>query len=551
MPGVPVMSETEPPFGHLPQAQPAAPRRRRPGLVWLIPLIAAVLGGGIALRSWLSQGPTITIAFRTAEGIEPGKTLIRYENVNVGTVTRIKFAPDGGVRVSAELSRDAEQFLREDSQFWVVLPRISAGGISGLGTLFSGAYISFTAGHSKKSAREFRGLESPPVDTQNRPGREYILHARDAGSLQVGSPVLFHRVKAGEVIAYRINPDGSGVTLRIFVDAPYDQFVTTGVRFWQASGVDVTLDAAGVKVQTQSVAAILEGGLAFEAAPDSAAAPAASAGTQFELFNDHSSAMQRPYTEIQHWRAYFKESLRGLSVGAPVELHGIHIGDVSGFGVEYDRAAGIFRFPVDIDVYADMLREHYVAGAARAEDETQAAQREIVDRLIAAGMRGRLKTGSLLTGQLYVDLDFVPHAPPATINWNNPRPLLPTVSGGLTQLTDNLGDIAYKLDQVPLDQIGQQLLASLHELQTTLRNTSTLMGHVNDQVTPELTAALGDARHALQAAQSTISDGSPLQGDLRDALRQVSRSARALAELSDFLEQHPEALIRGKSREQK
>jgi paraquat-inducible protein B len=552
IPGDPAMSGAEPPFGHLPQAQPAAPRRHRPGLVWLIPVIAAVIGGGIALRSWLEEGPTITIAFRTAEGIEPGKTLIRYENVNVGSVTRIKFVPDGGVRVSAQLSHDAEQFLREDSQFWVVLPRISAGGISGLGTLFSGAYISFTAGHSKQSAHEFRGLESPPVDIENRPGKEYVLHARDAGSLQVGSPVLFHRVKAGEVIAYRINPDGRDVTLRIFVDAPYDQFVTTAVRFWHASGVDLTLDASGLKFQTQSVAAILEGGLAFEAAPDSpATAASASTGTQFELFNDHASAMQRPYTEIQHWRAYFKESLRGLSVGAPVELHGIHIGEVSGFGVEYDRAAGIFRFPVDIDVYADMLREHYVAGAARAEDQTQAAQREIVDRLIAAGMRARLKTGNLLTGQLFVDLDFVPHAPPATINWNSPRPLLPSVSGGLTQLTDNLGDIAYKLDQLPLDQIGGQLLASLHDLQTTLHNTSTLMGHVNDQVTPELTAALGDARHTLQAAQSTLSDGSPLQGDLRDALKQVSRSARALAELSDFLEQHPESLLRGKPREEK
>ena len=171
IPGGPAMSEAEPPFGHLPHAEPALPRRHRPGLVWLIPLIAAVIGGGIALRSWLSEGPTITIAFRTADGIEPGKTFIRYENVNVGSVTRIKFAPDGGVRVSAELSRDAEQFLRQDSQFWVVLPRISAGGISGLGTLFSGAYISFTAGRSKQSAREFHGLESPPVDIQNRPGK--------------------------------------------------------------------------------------------------------------------------------------------------------------------------------------------------------------------------------------------------------------------------------------------------------------------------------------------------------------------------------------------
>lgn len=545
------MSGVEPPFGHLPEAQPATPRRHRPGLVWLIPLLAAVLGGFIAVEHWLSQGPTITIAFRTADGIEPGKTLIRYKNVNVGSVTRIQFAPDGGVRVNAQLSRDAKPFLRQDSQFWVVRPRITAGGISGLGTLFSGAYIDFTAGHAQASRTEFQGLEAPPVDTQDRPGVEYTLYARDAGSLQVGSPVLFHRVKAGEVIAYHINQDGSGVTLRIFIDAPYQGYVTTGARFWHASGIDLTLDAGGLKVQTQSAAAVLEGGLAFEVPAVDNPGPVAPAGTRFELFGDRASAMRHPYIQVQHYRAYFTESLRGLSPGAPVELHGIRVGEVSNFGIEYDRASGIFRFPVDVDIYTDMLREHYIAGSARAEDETQASQRGIVDRLVAAGMRARLKSANLVTGQLLVDLDFVAHAAPARIDWNTARPLLPSVSGGLTALTDNLGNIASKLDQVPLNEIADQLLASLRDLRTLLSNTSTLMSHVDTRVTPEIAAALADARRALQNAESTLSERSALQGDLHDALSQLSRAARALAELSDFLEQHPESLIRGKGRDGK
>ena len=540
------MNEPDEHLARLPEAQPAERRRHRPALVWLIPLIAALLGGWIALQSWLAKGPTITVAFRTADGIEPGKTLIRYKNVDVGSVTRVSFTKDGGVLVSATLTHDATQFLREDSQFWVVRPRVSAGGVSGLSTLFSGAYINFTAGRSDHSSREFRGLEIPPIDTEGLPGHEYVLHAHDAGSLQVGSPVLFRRVKAGEVIAYRVDPDGSGVTLRIFVDSPYDHFVTTAVRFWHASGIDLTLDAAGLRVQTQSAVSVLEGGLAFETPPDSTLAPAAPAGAQFELFNDRASAMRHPYTEIQHYRVYFKESLRGLSAGAPVDLHGIHVGEVSGFGIEYDQDEGIFRFPVDVDIYTDMLREHYIAGAKRANDTTTAGQREIVDRLVAAGIRARLKTGNLVTGQLYIDLDFVPHAPRTVINWNTPRPLMPSVEGGLNRLADKLGDIASKLDQVPLDQISAQLLSTLHELQGTLRGASALVGHLNDDVTPEVTAALGNARQALKAVESTLSDTSPLQGDLRDTLKQLSRSARTLADLSDYLEQHPESLLRGK-----
>ena len=540
------MSEPDEHLAQLPEAQPAEPRRHRPALVWLIPLIAALLGGWIALQSWLAKGPTITVAFRTADAIEPGKTLIRYKNVNVGSVTRVSFTKDGGVLVSATLTHDATQFLREDSQFWVVRPRVSAGGVSGLSTLFSGAYISFTAGRSDQSRREFRGLEIPPVDTEGLPGHEYVLHAHDAGSLQVGSPVLFRRVKAGEVIAYRIDPDGSGVTLRIFIDSPYERFVTTAVHFWHASGIDLTLDAAGLKLQTQSAVAVLEGGLAFETPPDSTLAPPAPAGTQFELFSDRASAMRHPYTEIQHYRVYFKESLRGLSAGAPVDLHGIHVGEVSGFGIEYDQDEGIFRFPVDVDFYTEMLREHYIAGATRANDTTKAGQREIVDRLVAAGMRARLKSGNLVTGQLYIDLDFVPHAPRTAINWNTPRPQMPSVDGGLNALADKLGDIATKLDQVPVDQISAQLLKTLQELQGTLRGTSALVGHLNDDVTPEVTAAIGSARQALKAVESTLSDASPLQSDLRDTLKQLSRSARTLADLSDYLEQHPESLIRGK-----
>jgi paraquat-inducible protein B len=537
------------PEADVPHAKPGHAHRAPFALVWVIPIVAAVLGGWIALHSWLAKGPTVAISFRNAEGIDPGKTIIRYKDVNVGTVTHVSFSRDGSVLVSASLSHDAGEFVRADSQFWVVRPRVSAAGISGLSTLFSGAYVAFSAGRSERAGHEFKGLEVPPPDTEGRAGREFILHTSDAGSLQVGAPVLFHRVRAGEVTALQIDPDGSGMTLKVFVDSAYEQFVTAAVRFWQASGVDLTLDAQGLKVETQSAVAVLEGGLAFEAPPNSAAAAPAPPDTQFALFKDRAGAMSHPYTQIQSFRMYFTESLRGLSPGAPVDLHGILVGEVSRFGFEYDESAGIFRFPVDVDIYTDMLEEHYIAGAHRPKVMTQADQHEIVDRLVAAGMRARLKTGNLVTGQLYVDLDFVPNASPARINWSTALPEMPSAAGGLSALADKLGDIATKLDKMPLERISGELLKTLQSLQTALNGTSTLVGHLNQDVAPEAAAALSSTREAMKALGSTLSEASPLQSDLRDTLRQLARSARTLADLSDYLEQHPESLLRGKPKD--
>jgi paraquat-inducible protein B len=540
------MSDENDPLSHLPSTQPAPARHHRLQLVWLVPVVAAILGIWIGVHSWLSTGPTIDISFRTAEGIEPGKTLVRYKNVNIGTVTALRFSKDGGVVLTALMAPDARPFLRKDSQFWVVRPRVSSGGISGLGTLFSGAYISFVAGSSPEQSLDFRGLEAPIVETEDVPGRIFVLHAADAGSLEVGSPLLFRRVRAGTVVSFEVDNDGRGVTLKVFVDSPYDHFVTSDTRFWHASGVDISLDSSGLRVQTQSAATILEGGLAFETPEDRPPAPPAAAQTRFELFRNHDEAMKKPYKDVHHYVVYFNESLRGLSPGAAVALHGITVGEVQGFGIEYDPKQHIFRFPVEVNVYTDMLRQRYVAGAPHAMDSTEAGQRDIVDHLVAAGMRAQLRSGNLVTAQLYIDLEFYPHAAPAKINWNTETPEMPSVSGGLDALTDTLGDIAQKIDKMPLDKIGVQLEAALAQLRSTLQSTTALVDHMDQQVTPELRSALVGAQQTLQTAQATLQLDSPLQSDLHDTLEQLSRAARALSELSDLLEQHPEALLRGK-----
>jgi paraquat-inducible protein B len=514
-------------------------------LIWVIPIVAALIGGWLVLQRVAARGPTITVQFHSAEGLSPGRTVIRYKDVDVGTVSSVRISRQGGITVVASMTRDAEPFLMKDSKFWVVRPRISAGSISGLGTLFSGAYISFAAGHLAQGETHFVGLETPPVDTQDLPGREFVLHANDLESLEVGSPVLFRRVKAGQILSYAVDAGGHGVTLRAFIGSPFDAFVTQDTRFWQASGVDISVDSDGVRVQTQSIASILDGGVAFESPQDSRGAPPAAAGTEFAILRDRAEAMKRPYRQVHRYKVYFTQSLRGLSPGAPVDLHGIIVGEVQRFGLEFDHRRGVFRFPVEVNVYSERLREQYLAGAEQAADVTADEQRILVDRLVKAGMRAQLKTANLVTGQLYIALDFFPNAPAAKIDWNTAQPVMPAVSGGLNALTDSLGDIAAKINKVPIEELGNGLLADTHALNLALGDTAKLVDQLNAQVAPEARRALVSAQAALDSAHATLMSESPLQGNLNDALKQLSRAARSLTDLTEFIEQHPESFIRG------
>jgi len=275
----------------LPEAVAASKRRWSLSIVWAIPIVAALAGGWLAFKAISEQGPTITITFKTAEGLEAGKTKIKYKNVDVGEVKQIALSRDASeVVVTAEVVKGATPYLVEDTRFWVVRPRIGAGGVSGLGTLFSGVYIGADIGKSSQARRKFTGLEVPPVFTSDVPGRQFVLRGHDLGSLDQGDGVYFRRVQVGQVTAAELDKDGNGVTVKIFVNAPYDQYVTTNTRFWHASGIDLSLDTSGFKVHTQSLAAIILGGIAFQTPPGIAVSAPAEADAVFTLFSDRAQA---------------------------------------------------------------------------------------------------------------------------------------------------------------------------------------------------------------------------------------------------------------------
>jgi paraquat-inducible protein B len=535
--------------GDIPQAV-AVPRRRWSiSLVWLIPIIAALVGGGIALHYLFSKGPTITITFRNAEGLEAGKTKIRYKDVDIGTVKEITISNDRTkVIVTADIVKQEENLIANDTRFWVVRPRITFNSVSGLGTLLSGAYIAVDAGKSDKRKKEFTGLETPPNVTSDTPGSHFTLHSDDIGSLYIGAPVYMRRVAVGSVTGYSIDRDGKGVTLDIFINSPNEKFVTTNARFWHASGIDLSLEGSGIKLNTESLISIIVGGISFEPPTDSPAGNPAPANASFTLYADKATAMKPIKQEVQTYLLYFTESLRGLSVGAPVDFRGISIGEVKSISVEYDRENKVLRFPVEVNIFPERLRARYRSGAP----QMSAMEREphvLLDRWVARGFRAQLKSANLITGQLYVALDFFPNASPAKANWHSSPAALPTVPGALEDIQETLGRIANKLDKVPIEAIGNNLNQTLQNLNATLISADKVVKQLDTSVLPELHGTLEQAHKALGNAERTLSSDAPVQQDLRDTLNEVGRAAQSLRVLSDYLSRHPEAILRGRKGE--
>ncbi len=324
-------------------------------MVWLIPILAAVVAIGIAVQRFLSEGPTITIVLTLAQGVEAGKTVIKYKDVNIGQVTAVRLTDDAAkVEITAKIAKSAANLMVEDAKFWVVEPRITLSGVSGLGTLLSGNYIGFEAGKSTKTQHTFVGLAEPPIITSGQ-GKAFTLKAAKLGSLGVGAPVYYRSLEAGQVLAYELSKSGTEIDVKIFVNAPYDQYVTAGTRFWNASGIEVSVGATGVEVQTESLVALIAGGVAFDTPPSARAAQPAAANATFTLHPDRAAALKQPDAIARHYVLYFGETLRGLAVGAPVTLLGLPGGEVVDVGLDIDPVTSDLRGRVEIVVYPERL----------------------------------------------------------------------------------------------------------------------------------------------------------------------------------------------------
>jgi paraquat-inducible protein B len=565
------------PPAQTPSRQPGAVpearvQRRRPfNVIWLIPLVAALIAAYLAWRAISQEGPTITISFATADGLTVGQTKIRHKAVDLGTVKRITLSKDmSHVVVQADMSAEAEQFLTSNARFWVVRPRFTPGGVSGLETLVSGAYIEMDPGaRGGEPRREFQGLEEPPAVRSDEPGRSYTLKANRLGSLGIGSPVFYRDIIVGEVLGYDLPAThpapNQGVAVKVFIRKPYDDLIHANTHFWNASGVAVNLGAAGIKFELESLRAVLSGGIAFDTDAPPRDGPLSPSGATFTLYPDQATADAAGYQHNVPMLVYFKGSVRGLAVGAPVEMFGIPVGTVTDINLEFDPTGGNSRVAVRFAVQPERI-----FGPDNMPDTPPF---ETARSLVAHGMRAQLRSASLITGQQVVALDFFPAAPPAQVSQHEGTIVIPGTSGGFENITSGLGDILAKLNALPLEDIARnlndalsglrefstapELQQSVHTLNATLFSIQQLARSANAGVGPAmeklpaiaqgLQSAVDRANKLLTSTDAGYGGNSQFRRDLERLMDQFSDMARSVRLLADFLDQHPEALLRGRS----
>ncbi|PAW49206.1 mammalian cell entry protein [Pseudomonas moraviensis] len=521
---------------------PIKTRRFSISLVWIVPVVAVLVGISLVVHNLMQEGPTIVVNFKTGSGLVANKTEVKYRSVVIGQVTDVELSGDQkSVDATIKLAKQAETFTREDSQFWVVRPRIGAGGVSGIDTLLSGDYIGADIGQANNRAKHFKGLENPPPITYGEPGKRFMLHASDLGSLDIGSPVYYRKIPVGQVVTYALNPEGKGVDIEVFIHAPNDAFVTENTRFWNASGIDINVGANGFAVKTESLSTMLVGGIAFRAPDYSPNDVAAADDKDFELFADQQTALAPPNGKAQYLVLRFEQSLRGLKVDAPVEFLGMEIGRVVGINLDFDAKKRTFPLNVGIVIYPQRLGLAYkkMLTEFKHDPNDEAAGIRLLGTFVENGLRAQARSGNLLTGQLYIALDFFPKAEKVAFDATARPVALPTVPGSLEQLQEKLEAVVDKLNKLPVERIAGNLDSNLVELRKGLQQ-------FNAKTLPGVQTTLADVSKTLQSASSTLAEDSPQREKLTETLDELGRMSRSLRELSDYLGRHPESLIRGR-----
>ena len=511
-------------------------------LVWFLPIIALLVSAWLIYKSASEKGAVITINFPTAEGLEVDKTKIRYLNVDVGKVTAISINDDlKTIRVTAQMDSKAYAYLKEGTNFWVVKPQVGLGGISGLGTLLSGAYIELKPGKGKEKY-DFTGLTVPPIMKSQVDGKQYVLETNNLGSMRPGTPINFHGIPVGEVLSHKLSDEANAIHLSIFINAPYDQFVRKNTRFWIDSGVDLSASADGFKVRTGPLVSLLSGGIAFRASSKDSKTDVKPEYSKFQLYDTYDESTQMAYRNTLKYVMHFKGSVRGLAEGAPVQLRGIPIGRVIDINLELDKKTAEIHVPVIVEIEPDRI------GAIH--DDVKVSDKDVMEQLIKKGLRAQLQSGSLVTGQLLIDLDFHPESKSTTSdNHHSELPEFPTTASSFEEFTRSAQTIMDKLAKLPLDKLTTEMDKTLVSLQNTSKAATTLL-KTADGTMATAKVTLGSANGTIKSAQSVLGNlepGSNGYYEFHKMLQEFTEAARSIKQLTDYLEQHPESLIRGKN----
>ena len=532
-------------------ATPKYRAAQRWNIIWVVPILAALIGGWLVYRSISGQGPVVEVRFETADGIVAGQTEVRCRSVLVGRVENVRLAEDlQSVTVELRLDPEAERLLREGTQFWVVRPRVSVNDISGLGTLITGAYIELDPGSGGEVKTAYVGRETPPATSRSIPGRRLVLTAQEAGSLMPGSPIYYRGYEVGRIESRQLDVDGMRVTYEAFIREEYADLVKQNTRFWNASGFDLTVGADGVKVRTASLQALVSGGAEFGVPEGQPTGDPVPDGTTFVLHGDIDEAVNSTFLPTMKFLLLFDQSVRGLSAGAPVEFRGIQIGRVAEISFERNPVREDRRIPVVIEIDPLLLR-------TETQERLADPEYQFLGGAVARGLRASMKTGNLLTGALFVDLDYYPDAPPEEIVMTGEFKTLPTVSSGLAQLEAKLSAILDKVQALPLEGTVEKIATASDEAARTIAEARRTMLEIEETLAaaratledPEFRGLPAELKKTLAELQSSVASVGPegaVQGDLLRTLDELRASLRSLKTLTTTLEDKPSSLIFGR-----
>jgi paraquat-inducible protein B len=554
---------------HEPASVPTAAKRRqrRIPLIWLVPLVTALIGGWLAWDTFSKRGPTITIEFDSASGLTAGQSQLKFKDVSLGTVKSIDIAPDlSKVIVTVETTRDATPLLTDKTIFWVVKPQLFAGRISGLDTLLAGSYIGMMPSTEKgKAQHHFVGKTDPPILESSVPGTTFRLETKRIGSISLGSPIFYRDIEVGTVLGWDLADMARHVTIHAFIRAPFNEYVHDDSLWWDASGISIKLTGNGVKVQLESVKALLLGGIAFETDPDrkgSSSPP----DQVFPLYANREAANSAGYGRKLHMVSRFQGSVAGLAVGADVTLHGLKIGEVTELGLVFDPKINRIVVPVHYQVEAD--RVGGVAGDRDIAPGTVAAD------MVRRGFRATLDTSSLLTGTKIVALQYIADAPPEELERDGDIFIVPSSeTGGLDTITRSAAELLGKINSIDFAGIGKslsgtakgmddivngpQLKKTLAALEATMADAQDLMRKLDSGAAPaiarlpEISKSLDDSLAQINRLAASLNtgygDNSRFSREIDRLLPQLNETARSFRALADLLSRHPEALIQGRT----
>lgn len=535
------MSDEPAPPASAPEPIPTAPVVRprtaahSMSVVWIIPIVAALLGLWLVWQHYSGKGPLVEIRFETAEGIEAGKTAVQCRSVRIGLVESVGLTPDKkGVVTRVRVDRSTESLLVSDTRFWVVRPRFGGSGISGLGTLVSGTYIELDPGNSENSERQFVGLENPPITPQGVPGLHVILVADKAGSVGPGSPITYKGIKVGRVESQNFNRQNGRVEYAAFIEGDFGKLINNRTRFWNVSGIDLEMGANGIRLRTGTLESIISGGVAFETTHGGARVEPAADGASFPLYDSREEFPAGSFDTRLTYLLLFRDSVRGLSPDAPVEFRGIRVGTVIGISFEYLPNDPERRVPVLISVdpslFANVPRNDLNAGAA------------MMAQSVKDGLRATLRTGSLLTGQLFVDLDLQPGAPPEMIVDVGGYSSLPTVSSGLSRLQDKFTAVLDKIQALKLEETVDSATGALNEIK---KASAGLAKVLDSKETQGVTAELNKTLATLQKTLKGFNENSDVYRDLLGMIVDLRSALRSIDSLSSTIERQPNSLLFG------